>query len=534
MGIAKRNLTYELNERTVDGVSEEIAAVCEEAGTSGKDAARYRISVEECLLGWLERGGKGAKVTLETGAKLFLPYVDLTCEGTRHDPLADLSGDFGPYAKTVLVDLGLSPAYSYADGVNRVRFRIRRKGPGSFQILLLMFLLAAAVGAAGLQFLPEGVRSMVDGGFIAPVYDTFFKLISMFAGPMVFLSVAIGIYGSGDAATFGRIGEKMVLTYVPMAFAAALAGLAFAPLIGPGLAPAAAGSSQFSEILEMITGIVPENIVQPFLDGNTLQIIFMAVAFGLGLLFLGKQTETVARGIDQLNSLVRFLMSFLCRLFPFLIFFIVVHLIWSDSLGGLMHLWQVVAAHLPGSALLVLIYLLYTSASAKASPFVILRKMMPTYLIALATASSAASFESNCRTCRDDYGIDGPTVNYGIPLGMVMQKMTTSMYFVVIVLFMAKLCGFEGSVSWYAMAVIVCATVSIAMPPIPGGAVVAYTVIFAQFGIPEEMLSAVIALDMITDFYITAADMACLQLSMINIGRRTGMIDLNKLRAPKK
>ena len=50
---------------------------------------------------------------------------------------------------------------------------------------------------------------------------------------------------------------------------------------------------------------------------------------------------------------------------------------------------------------------------------------MPTMLIGLATASSAAAFRVNMKTCRSKYGIDDRICSFGVPLGMVMSKPTS-------------------------------------------------------------------------------------------------------------
>ena len=79
----------------------------------------------------------------------------------------------------------------------------------------------------------------------------------------------------------------------------------------------------------------------------------------------------------------------------------------------------------------------------------------------------------------------------------------------------------------------IAAIVAIAMPPIPGGGAVAYTVLFAQIGIPAEALSVALAIDILTDFLITAFDMFVLPLTLINVSSRLSMIDREILRARK-
>ena len=150
---------------------------------------------------------------------------------------------------------------------------------------------------------------------------------------------------------------------------------------------------------------------------------------------------------------------------------------------------------------------------------------MPTFLVALTTASSAASFSSNVTTCEKSFGIDESLVSFGIPLGMVVHKPMGAIYDQLVLFFFAAKYGVSCSVGWLVIAVIISTVIAIATPPIPGGGAVGYTVLFAQMGIPMEALAIALTIDIITDFIITAFEMLALPLSLVNIAASLGMID---------
>ena len=97
--------------------------------------------------------------------------------------------------------------------------------------------------------------------------------------------------------------------------------------------------------------------------------------------------------------------------------------------------------------------------------------------------------------------------------------------------FFAREYGVSCSVTWIVTAVAVASVIAIATPPIPGGGVLAYTVLFGQLGIPSEALAIAFAFEMLTDFFITAFEMLLLPLSLINVSSGMGMIDKSVLRA---
>lgn len=64
-----------------------------------------------------------------------------------------------------------------------------------------------------------------------------------------------------------------------------------------------------------------------------------------------------------------------------------------------------------------------------------------------------------------------------------------------------------------------------------GGGVIAISIIFAHMNIPEEALAAALTIDMLTDFPVTAFGIFSLQMNLINLASRLGMLDKDKLRS---
>ncbi|MBR6258931.1 MAG: cation:dicarboxylase symporter family transporter, partial [Oscillospiraceae bacterium] len=288
--------------------------------------------------------------------------------------------------------------------------------------------------------------------------------------------------------------------------------------------------SQIKAILEMIMGIFPSTVVEPFSTGNTLQIIFLAVVIGIALLYMQRQTREIAIAIGQINALVNFLMSLISRLVPFVIFMVMVSLIWSGDLSVITSVWKFMGTFLIALLGIALAYLLLTSVHQKVRPSVLIKKSLPTFLVALTSASSAASFGTNVETCEKRYGIDPSLVSFGVPLGIVMHKPTTAAYNLIIVMFFASVYHVQCTPAWLILAVFICIVVSVSAPPIPGGGAAAYTILFLQLGIPDEALAVALTLDIIADFLMTSFDMFTLQMALINTSSRMNRIDKNILR----
>ena len=80
------------------------------------------------------------------------------------------------------------------------------------------------------------------------------------------------------------------------------------------------------------------------------------------------------------------------------------------------------------------------------------------------------------------------------------------------------------------MSVLTIGLLSMAVPPIPGGPLSVFTVMFAQLGIPDEALALAAAINVIMDFFMTAAGQACLQVQVALAAEGVGMLDEKKLK----
>ena len=150
-------------------------------------------------------------------------------------------------------------------------------------------------------------------------------------------------------------------------------------------------------------------------------------------------------------------------------------------------------------------------------------------LIALTTASSAAAYGTNLETCEKKLGIDKRIVNFGLPLGQVVFMPGGGIMFLTMAFMMAEYAQVAVSLSWVVMAVIVASLLALAAPPIPGGGLSVYTILFLQLGIPMETLTLALALNTIIEFFGTAANLACLQMELTLVADKMGMLDTEVL-----
>ena len=210
-------------------------------------------------------------------------------------------------------------------------------------------------------------------------------------------------------------------------------------------------------------------------------------------------------------------------------------MILSGNFSALVKAYKVLPVMVLAQTIAAAIYVLLIFLRKKVSPSVLLSKTFPTFLIALTTASSAAAFSTNVEACEKKLGIDKRIVNFGVPLGqMAFFRPGYSMMFMVVALCIAEIYGVSIAPTWLLTAVIISLILALAAPPIPGGPITCFTMLFAQLNIPIEALPLIIALNVLMDFFGTAFNLLCLQTELVELAGDLNMLDYDKLRKPMK
>jgi aerobic C4-dicarboxylate transport protein len=141
-----------------------------------------------------------------------------------------------------------------------------------------------------------GFFSPAWGEKMKPLGDGFIKLIRMMIAPIIFCTVVTGIAGMGDMKKLGRVGIKALLYFEVVTTMALLIGLVIVTVVQPGAGinanPATLDvktvaqyttSGQQLSTVDFMLNIIPDQVANAFARGEILQILLIAILFGVGL-----------------------------------------------------------------------------------------------------------------------------------------------------------------------------------------------------------------------------------------------------------
>lgn len=518
-----------LNEENIEQAIQTLTEAMDALPVEKKEALSTRLAMEEIMLRYQDSFGADTEFSFRVKKRFGRLHILCSFDSPRLDPMekGDESFDFMQLA---LASQGLAPLWSYQNGQNVIAHTLKKQRKNSAILTLVYSIIAAVVVGMLCRMLPGDLAETVSTRLIEPLFNAFLRLITCIAGPLIFLSVAWGIYSIGDVASLERIGKRMAGRFMLMLTLLSLVSLlAVLPMFT--LAAGSGGQLDFFVLYTMILDIIPDNIFTPFSTGNTLQIIFLAISVGFAILLLGKKTTTVAQLIGQNNYVVQIAMDFVNGLMSVFVFISVLSIIFENNLANMNGLYKVLPVMLITCLLPMLFYFAFTVLRYRISPARLLKKIMPTFLIALSTASSAAAFTENVNCCTEKLGIDKKIADFGVPLGQIVFPIGCAMEFISIGFCVAEMSGLAITPKWLFTLFLLSVVLAIAIPPIPGGAVACFTVFAAQLEIPTDLVSMCITISVVMDFIATATNLFCLQLELVCLSDSLDMLDQSLLRS---
>ena len=495
-------------------------------GVEYREALRIKLTFEEVLLEYQASLGEEASFWVRCSSRFSAIRVEVTVPGEPFDPMARAEED-ATVMQELLAGLGLAPTWSYKHGKNSIVL-LSKKKPLSGTVKMVSAIVLAIITGLLLTLLPAGVSAGINDYLLTPVTSAITGLISAVAGPLIFLSVLRSICSMGNMETLGKIGSKTIK--VILLHMTVIGGLM--TIFGSLFCTMEKGSgsaSSFLQILDLVYDIIPSNLFEPFITGNTLQLIFISVIVGLAMLVLSSRVSGIFSLVEQFGCIVQTIMSGLSSMLPLLIFVLFTGLISSGNLGAIMNSWKIMTVLMLLCVGYCALNLLRISINKKISPALLFKKSWPTLLIALTTASSAAAFATNTRDANRKLGIDKKLVEFGVPLGQVLFKPGFFALFFSVEIGLAESCGIPITLPWLVIAFLTNLLASIAVPPVLGGAMMGFTIIFAQLGIPMEVMGVAIAINAIADFPATACNVSSWQLTMIEVADSLSMLDRGAL-----
>jgi Na+/H+-dicarboxylate symporter len=343
------------------------------------------------------------------------------------------------------------------------------------------------------------------------VTSSFLRLIKMIISPLVFCTLTVGVARMEGGASIARIGAKTLAWFMAATLVSMTIGTVMVQLFKPGLGLSAVasnahapvtGAMRLSDILEHI---IPTSVVQALANNEVLQIVVFSVLFGAAASALGARVAALIDLIDEVAAIVLKMTGYIMALAPLAIFSSLATTVLTQGPNVLL-----VYARFIGSFYLALLLLwiffaicVYSTVGSRIRDLA--GKIREPLLLAFSTASSEAAYPQTLAKL-EAFGISPRIVSFVLPLGYSFNLCGSAMYCAFGVLFIAQIYRIDLSIQQQITMLLILMVTSKGIAGVPRAALMVIASSLAYFGLPEEGLVFVVAVDHLLDMGRTATN----------------------------
>lgn len=369
---------------------------------------------------------------------------------------------------------------------------------GKIKISLLgRIVIAIAAGVLFGQFLPASIAR------IFVTFNSLFGNFLSFAIPLIILGLvapAIGELGKGA-------GRLLLITAL----------IAYGSTLFSGFFTFFSSSLVFPNILVENTELTamenPEDFMlksyfdiamPPLMDIMT--ALLLSFILGLGISNI-KGTSLRSFFIDFREIITRLIEAVIIPLLPLHIFGIFLNMSVSGHVMGVIGMFlKVIVVIFILHILLLVIQFVIAGAIGKKNPFRLLRNMLPAYMTALGTQSSAATIPVTLKQTLKN-GVRESIAVFTIPLCATIHLSGSTMKIVACAMAIMYMSGEPLSIEIYAGFIMMLGIAMVAAPGVPGGAIMAALgLLQSMLGFNEMLQAQMIALYIAMDSFGTACN----------------------------
>jgi Na+/H+-dicarboxylate symporter len=341
------------------------------------------------------------------------------------------------------------------------------------------------------------------------------KALRMLATPLILLAVLQAFMTTQIPGRSGRRLAGLLLTNTVVAIGI---GLIVANLLRPGswaplgLPGSTAPSTKTLDPWGLLQDSIPGSIVQPLVDNNVIQLIFLALAFGIGLRAL--KTQQIEQGqqdyivIEQaiavLFATVIRVLHWVIALVPLAVFGIVTKTVALQGFAPFKSLAAFIVAVLIALGLQAGYYLCRVQWGSWVNPKRLLSGGSDALWTAFSTASSTVTMPITFRVLREQVGLRAASTSLGALVGSNFNNDGTALYEAMSALFVAQLLGLQLSLPQQFIVVLTSIVASVGAAGIPEAGLVTMTLVFTAVGLPTQYIALLVTVDWFLDRCRTA------------------------------
>lgn len=410
----------------------------------------------------------------------------------------------------------------------------RRRLRLSFGVqILLAIVLGVALGWVARAYDIVWLKNTLTG-----IGTMFVQLLKLAIPPLVFTAVVVSIANLRHVNNAARLVGQTLLWFALSGLVSVLIGIGLGLLTNPGQGVtldmgAAKAPEKTGSWTDFITGIIPTNIVESFVEVNVLQIVFLGIVIGTAAIKIGAKAEPFLQLSESVLELTQKALWWVIRLAPLGTLGLI-----GRAVAG--YGWDLVAplavftadVYIGCAVVMFVLYPVLLKVFAGVDPRRFFAGAWPAIQLAFVSRSSVGTMPLTQRVTTERLGVYREYASFAIPFGAT-SKMDgcAAVYPALAAIFVAQIFGVPLDFMDYALIAFVSVVGSAATAGLTG-AIVMLTLTLSTLGLPLAGVGLLLAIDPIVDMMRTATNVAGQAAMTTVVAAREGLLDREVLAAP--
>jgi aerobic C4-dicarboxylate transport protein len=276
----------------------------------------------------------------------------------------------------------------------------------------------------------------------------------MLIGPIVFCTIVLGVGQHKNLKHAGSIGIKSIIYFEAVTTFALIIGMLLAYWFEPGvglttasnvtLPTAATLPLKTTTIYQDLLNIAPESLLAPFVEGDLLHIVIIAIMIGASLVLMRDQGKQIYNSIAIFNKLLFKLLHIVILMAPLAVFGSMAFMVSKFGLHTLINLGELIMLVFASCILFIVVILGLICRMVGVKIFEVLSLIKEEIFLTLGTSSSEIVLPQLMEKLTKK-GCDPETVALVLPTGYSFNMDGVSIYLGIVVVFIAQAYGINLS-----------------------------------------------------------------------------------------
>lgn len=377
---------------------------------------------------------------------------------------------------------------------------------------------------------PERIKEIANKLDI--VSSMFLRMLKMIIAPLVFTTLVAGIAKMGDSKSLGRLFFKSMFIFITGGFIALLLGIVLIEVFKPGVAlhdVLASGLANIHQdpnlctncqmdLKKFLEGIIPSSMVQGFVENHILQVVVVAIFFGVAGVAIGEDVAPVFEFFDMVAKIIFKITGYIMNLAPFAVFSAVSSMVMSSGVKVISsYLIYLLEFYLGLAILWVLIIAIGTIIVGKPL-FSLLRNLSSLFVLSFASSSSEVALPGVLVEL-EKFGVSRKISGFVIPMGYSFNLLASMLNCTFATMFIIQLYGYHPTLLQEVTMLLMLMLTSKGIAGVPRVSLVIVAATLAAFGYPEAGVLILFPVDGFLDMGRSATNVFANAMAAVFVDR---------------